>query len=360
MKKLFVKCAAFAAIFVLLFLGAQRTLSYKADKSEYRQLRYRSLQSAPADSIDVLFLGSSPTYAGITPMAMWHEAGVTAFNLGTSNNTAMLCYYDLKFALETQRPKLVVLDFNLIFEDRKASDVKENGASLEVAYRKALSMPSSELRGELRRQILEDCPDQDPAMWYVPMLRYHSRWNELTSFDFEKVKPEEYKEYQKGALMRTIVTEAPVKYSAEAYAGEQTDLPQASDYALGYYKKAIELCGENGIAVAAVFLPRSHDASYVRKAVALDGICEQLGVSYYDLDRPESWETIGVDAATDFYDAGHMNLCGSMRVSAWLAERLQADFGLPDHRGDAAFADWEEGWNDFCADYAKKLREYGY
>ena len=45
----------------------------------------------------------------------------------------------------------------------------------------------------------------------------------------------------------------------------------------------------------------------------------------------------------DCYDeASHLNPDGAVKVSAYLSERLAADFGLPDHRQDAAFSAWDD------------------
>ena len=37
-----------------------------------------------------------------------------------------------------------------------------------------------------------------------------------------------------------------------------------------------------------------------------------------------------------------MNLTGSVKVTRWLGNYLATQYTLPDHRGDAAYAQWEE------------------
>ena len=68
-------------------------------------------------------------------------------------------------------------------------------------------------------------------------------------------------------------------------------------------------------------------------------IADQYGVPFYNLFDGSA----GVDFETDCYDeASHLNPDGAVKVSAYLSERLAADFDLPDHRQDAAFSAWDD------------------
>ena len=50
-----------------------------------------------------------------------------------------------------------------------------------------------------------------------------------------------------------------------------------------------------------------------------------------------------VDYAEDCYDdVGHLNPDGASKTTAYLGQWLRENFDLPDHRGDSAYAHWDE------------------
>ena len=51
---------------------------------------------------------------------------------------------------------------------------------------------------------------------------------------------------------------------------------------------------------------------------------------------------IGFDYATDLADHAHVNTAGAQKISTDLAAYLAEHYGMPDKRGDAAYAAWDE------------------
>ena len=110
-------------LFGLLFLGVQEEiLRHKFDRRESMELRYDPYLDEPENTIDVLFLGSSPTCHGAFPLLMWKECGFTSFNMSMPQMSALITYYQLGYALETQKLKLVVLDLTRICVNGRADE----------------------------------------------------------------------------------------------------------------------------------------------------------------------------------------------------------------------------------------------
>ena len=355
MKKIVIKALAFLVIFCALFLIIQNVLTYKANQNESIDYRYRLLQAAPEGSVDVVFIGSSPVYAGVTPMVIWEETGITSFNIAISANTAFGSYYDCRFALETQHPKAVVIDFCGLFQDRKVKDYHSRN-TYESTYRKTAAVPSFSLKYELIHQLLADNPEEDPMMWYFPLLRYHTRWTSLTESDF---KDPDYDEWRKGALLQTDVIENPVDYDAALFDTAYSPA-EVSEYAWGYYQKIIELCRENDVTLVAVTYPKTTTEELLCQYAAIQELCKESGVPFYNFNLPAYWRQLGLDRAADFYDTGHMNLRGSIKLSTALGELLRQEFDLPDHRGDEAYDSWDADWDAFYANYGEYLADFGY
>ncbi|MDO9176665.1 MAG: hypothetical protein Q7V62_17800, partial [Actinomycetota bacterium] len=63
------------------------------------------------------------------------------------------------------------------------------------------------------------------------------------------------------------------------------------------------------------------------------------GLRTLDLSAPGA--VPGLDFKTDFFDPGHPTYVGAAKVSARLGEYLARTYGIRDHRGDPAYAQWE-------------------
>lgn len=356
MKKQAVKAAAFLVIFCALFLVIQEVIRYKAERGENMSYRYAAFLQEPEDSLDILFVGSSPVYAGIAPTLIWKETGMTSVNFGVSNTSAMISYYQLRFALQTQSPDLVVMDFNSICRDRTA----DQSDAMEAAYRKNVdAMPDWKLKAEMILQIGKDNEKQNIWSYFFPLLQYHSRWNELEESDFEDTKAISFPAYKKGALFRVRGSEEEITYEPALFELGLEESP-LSEYSWGYYKKALELCAENGIPVAIVSFPKGTTEDLIREYRTLEIICAENSLNYYNLNEPAMWERYGFDAETDFYNTGHVNANGAVKVSLALAEILQEDYKLSDHRGDTAYSSWDDDWEAFFGSYEKILSGFGY
>ena len=58
--------------------------------------------------IDVLFLGSSHVHCNVNTQLLWDEYGMAAYLMTGAEQPLWNSYYNLKEALKTQKPRLVV------------------------------------------------------------------------------------------------------------------------------------------------------------------------------------------------------------------------------------------------------------
>ncbi len=79
--------------------------------------------------------------------------------------------------------------------------------------------------------------------------------------------------------------------------------------------------------------------------------CEQKGIEYVDFTSPELFEKTGLDYSTDYYDSGHVNAYGSVKISKELAHILDEKFNLPDRRNDETYQEWNDGYQQFLTDF---------
>lgn len=335
------KCVVFLLIFIMIFLVLQRTLRYKWEKDENISIRMEQYENEKF--IDVVYFGSSPIYASMYPMVMWGEYGIPSYNLGISMQNAMLTYYQVEYALKYQKPKVIVIDLCALTSSRSADEEK-----WEPTYRKVIeTMEDTEIKSYAIKDIVENNANQDYLSYYFPLVRYHSRWNELTQIDFDsKLWDKWYDIYKKGALMSKDIEPISTNMIITNEKNVEIDLINKN-----YYDKILELCLENGIEVVVVTLPRYDGTWGGSMQQATYQYCVDNDIQYIDYSSKEKIDEIGLDLQTDFYNTGHLNYNGGKKVTTNLGYYLQQWYGLENHKDDSDYEEWNELYKEYEVAY---------
>lgn len=334
--KIVIGCFLFVIVFSVLssiFITRQGNL----------KTAIRGFYDQEPNSIDVLYIGGSSCYRGISPMRIWEQYGITGYNRGSSVQAPEVSYAILQDSLRTQSPKVVVLYTEWLVADYWKSN-KET-ATYEGNLRRIVDeMPLSKAKLELIWEIYKQDPQQSVASFLFPLLRFHERWKEMSFMDYTLQANEEY-EFSKGQspITKTRVVEyQTIKMDSETY-----DAPEASYYERGkeIYQKCIDFCRERGIAVVLVKGQKSNWDW--RKYELQKAFAEENQLPYIDLNLPELSDMIGFDYSKDMLDAGHLNFGGAIKFSDYLGAFLRDNYQLEDHRENP---DYQE-WNGLLADY---------
>ncbi|MGI5976086.1 MAG: hypothetical protein ACOX68_00095 [Candidatus Limivicinus sp.] len=337
----------FILIFTICFLYVQEILRVKLELSDNLFFAYDDALEDQADGLetDVIFLGSSPMYAGITPIVMWDEAGITALNIAATNGTAMGHYYLLCDVLERVDTKMVVLDFQDLCDERYLS-----GKWIPGYDRRFYTIKSLPVRWRFLKDMLSTSDEMSLTDYLFPIGEGHGRWPFIEEMDFTH-ESSEYRDYFRGALMYTEQE----KLDGFPEYKPDTSPDQIKEFSADYYRNIIKMCSEKGIKVLGVQVPLGLDKT--SEVLARKEFCRQQGIEYIDLNEPEFAEKIGSDCKTDFYNRGHQNLLGSVKTSRFLAQYLTAEYDIPDHRADPLYDRWNEMYRDFTEDYDTVLAE---
>ena len=280
---------------------------------------------------DVIFVGDCETYANFSPMELYRERGITAYIRGSSQQLIWQSYYVLKETLEYETPRAVVFNVNSM---RYSEPVSKAFHRLTIDKMRW----SDEKVGIIRASMTEE---EDFLSYVFPILRYHSRFDELTAEDFEylfKVKDNTWN----GFLMNKEVNgleELPTKRLLSDY--------RFADICCEYLDKIRELCENAGAELILIKAPSVYPYWYEEYDAQIESYAEEHGLAFYNfLDHVEE---IGIDYTQDTYDQGlHMNLTGATKLSKFFARILAEEHDIPDHREDAAVA----------AIYDEKLARY--
>ena len=311
--------------------------------------KYESYEQAPEESIDVLWMGSSNTYSDICPVVMWHNNGFTGFNMGTANNVALFEYYQLEYLLKHNKPKLVVIDFS----DASLEESPDIYTQFEPTYRKmADTMPDLGIKIRMVSDFCSKYESLTVPSFLFPLLRYHSRWEELTKADFNLTKKDDsYNEYRKGAYFNSKTQ--PYTLGDDIFTHKTEIVPMYTEY----YQKMYDMCNEKGIEVLVTLSPnvtQRHADYEMAKAFA-----EKNNLNLVAFITADSIRKIGIDPEKHYYDEGHLNIIGQSIFSSYMGDYISETYSLVDHRGDSSYSDWDMWYEDYIERYNKVKAEMG-
>ena len=275
----------------------------------------------PRNTFDVVFLGSSVLKFSVLPMELYGEYGIASFNLSSGNQSPGMSYYLAKEAIEKDHPDLIVLECGRAFFEEKPK---------EAPYIHYITDAMPYYSGNRIGLIRDLAEEEDRKTLLLPLIEYHSRWQELTGED-------------PGLLADELLYGA--RMSAHTVSAKPFEEPEIiPDYisasSLEYIEKTIELCRENKTSLLLLSMPILGENNFFdqrgynyRASVAyeLGQIAEKEGVLYADFFGKE--EELGLDPETDGYDGEHLNRWGAEKFSRQLGKFLCEQYDLPDRRG---------------------------
>lgn len=167
--------------------------------------------------MDVVFLGSSHGVTSFLPQELYDQYGITSYNLGCEQQGMVTSYYWLREALRYQSPKAVVLECYFCFPY-----MVDEPLNTEESYtRKAFDfMRWSPVKAEAVKTICEIDSKQDVWSYYLPNIRYHTRWKNLDKNDYT---------YEDMASHSELKGFAPLYFYLGAVLQEQFDIESKTD-----------------------------------------------------------------------------------------------------------------------------------
>ncbi len=323
-------------ITVLLLVFLQELLTPKYMSSSKEGAMVAEYYDYYGDN-DVIFIGDCEVYENISPVTLYEEYGITSYIRGSAQQLMWHSYYLLAETLEYETPKVVV--FNVLAMMYGSNEDTGSQSTREAYNRMTLDgMRWSSYKWDAIQASLTDEEEENNGAWsYIfPILRYHSRWNELSSEDFKYLFNRDQVTDQ-GYLMQVGV---------QPVIGEYTDREPAdtnfADICWEYLDKIKDLCEENGITLILMKAPSLYPIWYDAYEEQIVEYAEENDLYYINfLDYQDE---IGIDWNTDTYDQGlHLNVYGAEKLSSYLGEILKEQADLPDRREDEKVSEKWEG-----------------
>jgi len=288
---------------------------------------------------DVVFIGDCEVYENFSPAVLWDEYGINSFIRGSAQQLIWQSYYLLEDTLKYEKPDVVI--FNVLALQYNEPQREAYNRMTIDGMRWSLSKVNS-----IKASMMED---EEFLDYVFPILRYHSRWSELSSEDVKYMFDREQVSHN-GYYMRVDVR--PVTTIPEGKVlGDYT----FGDNAYKYMDMITNLCKENDIELILIKAPSIYPIWYDEWDEQMVDYANQNGLTY--INFLDLIDETGIDWNTDTYDAGlHMNLSGAEKITRYLGEVLSKEKGLQDRHSEDLL---NKSWEDKLAFYnSEKTRMY--
>lgn len=318
-------------IVALLLLNALFMPKYMSEIPEGAMIAEYYREEGPHD---VLFVGDCEVYENFSPDVLWREYGITSYIRGSAQQLIWQSCYLLEEMLARETPKAVV--FNVLS--------MKYGEPQSEAYNR-MSIDGMRLSPYKLGSIRASMTEEESALSYLfPLLRYHSRWNELSGEDLEYL------------FHRDPLTDSGYLMNVEVRpAGDVPEGAPLPDYTLAqtcwdYLDRMADLCQEKGVQFILIKAPSLYPWWYSQWEEQIEDYAARRGLPY--LNFLELTGEAGLDFATDTYDGGlHLNLYGAEKLSHWFGQWLTENTPVEDRRGDPNCA---AVWEAKSAAYAER------
>ncbi|MGI6256332.1 MAG: hypothetical protein ACOYJZ_12030 [Acutalibacter sp.] len=293
----------FAAGMLLLLLGASLVFAPKDNTKEsgMEEVRANGILGEPEHTIDVLVLGDSEAYSSISPLQLWRDKGYTSYLCATSNQTLDYTYQLLQRSLQSQSPKIVILETDAI-------------------YKKV--QPQTAVMTWLKERF--------------SIFRYHNRWKSLTWQDLTGEASYTWTDDTKGYHFNSSINPSTIEGHMKP-TDRRADIPALNRH---YVEKIHQLCENQGARFVLLSTPSTVNWSRA-KHNSIQDFSQELGCTYVDLNLET--EQVPIDWKRDTRDKGdHLNYFGAVKVTQYLGTYLEETGLLTDHRKDPVFASWDQ------------------
>jgi hypothetical protein len=290
---------------------------------------------------DVIFIGDCEVYENFSPVTLWENYGINSYIRGNAEQYIWQSYYLLEDTLRYHTPQVVIFNIQSLQFDTSQSE----------AYNR-MTLDGMKWSKSKVDAIKASLTDGENFLDYVfPILRYHSRWSELTKDDLTYLFSKKQTAHN-GYYMRVDVLPA-------------ENVPTGRkllDYSFGenawkYLDMMRDLCEENDIQLVLIKAPSLYPYWYEEWDEQVAAYAQENGLPYLNFLKLQ--DETGIDYSTDTYDAGlHMNLSGAEKLADYIGKILSEEYQVPDRRGEEELEQiWKEKIEFYEADKQAQYQE---
>ena len=291
-----------AGIIVIFF--ADRLLMPKYATSIFEGSLIAEYYSSEKDH-QLLIIGDCEVYENISTITLWKDYGITSFIRGSPQQLMWQSYYLLEDALKYETPETVLFSVYAMKYPVPQSEAY-NRLTLD-GMRFSLSKINS-----VNASMTDS---EDFVSYFLPLLRFHERWKELSSEDFQYLFSKRDVSFS-GFTVRSDIM--PLGRLPTPVAPGDLEF---ADVCWEYLEKARLLCESRGIEFVLFKAPVLHPHWFDEWDEQIVAYARTHGLKY--INALDVSDDIGLDFSTDTYNGGlHLNVWGAEKMAAYLGEVL--------------------------------------
>ncbi|MGP1569013.1 MAG: hypothetical protein ACTTHM_09845 [Peptoanaerobacter stomatis] len=286
---------------------------------------------------DLLFIGDCEVYENFSPKVLWEEYGINSYIRGSAQQLIWQSYYLLKEMLKEEKPKVVV--YNVL--------AMKYGVPQKESYNRMTLDGMKWSKEKIDAINASMLPEEKMIEYIFPILRFHSRWSELSKQDFHYLFHKD-KVSNNGYLMN-----ADIRAAGKMPKPRPLTKYKFSDNSYAYLDKMVELCRENGAELVLIKAPVLYPYWHKQWDKQIVKYAKEKKLTYINL--LEHIEDAGINFNIDTYDKGlHLNVYGAEKLSRYFGKILRDDMGLADRRSEKELS---EIWKDKIISYETEKKE---
>ena len=326
------KVICFMALFLFLLTG----LTYMLRRDSDMKRRFAGFYYQPRDTLDVIYIGSSPVHPYWAASLAWHEYGFTSWPLATNIQQPSYTIYLLKEAIKRQSPKAVIFELRMFTRSQAAFDERD---TYEAFARNA----TDNLRYSLNRyKLIKNTvkPSEDLISYYFDIIKYHSLWKSVSKSNWGYVSFSK-KDENSGHLIRDEVIDLSDSWHDYSDITELSPMPPEQEKVL---RSLLDYCRENSIPALFTVNPYTDIQEETQKQFNYMKAIVEEEYGYPFINFNLLYDELDIDFARDFYNGGHMNTNGAVKFTRYLAAFLSEHYNLEDKRQNEEYSSWNASY----------------
>lgn len=274
------------------------------------------------NSIDVIYIGSSPVHPyWVAPLA-WNKYGFTSWPLATNMQQPQAAPILLQEALKTQRPKVVIFELRMFtapqsgFEDGKEPFARNLTDNLK----------QSTNRKKMIDVLVDESTNKIP--YFFDIIKYHGTWkslkfSDLRYWDFERM------DNNCGHLIVGEVLDLSKEWHDFSTIHTTVPIPPEQEIVL---RDLLQYCKKHDIEALFTVNPFTDLTELTQQQFNYMERIVEDEYEYTFLNFNSLYGEVGIDFREDFYNGGHMNAKGAEKFTSFLSKYLVDHYNLSDRR----------------------------
>lgn len=316
-----VRTGAFLLAFVMIFCSLSSFVFTTKNGAHYKSKYYPqyAFQDERKNSLQILGIGNSNLYSAFDVPDLWHDYGYTASMAAVGFQSPSVSYQLLKKAYETQKPKIVLIETDILYDEKP---IQSHGVT-----------PKTTVFDYFKTEFIDD-----KLQSVFPILKFHDMWKKPIDNKYNIDTPDShgFKYDSRNG-----------KYNVPNYMAKTDRTEDVSEINIYYLEKILTLCRENGSEPLLISVPSLTSWDYARHN-SMTALAKKENVDYIDFNMLTA--QLKIDLSKSFRDNGtHMNYTGAKKVTDYLGAYIAENYSLADLRGDKSYSYWDDSYNNFVA-----------